>query len=78
MGVRQQRGLSQLGRRGAQQLRERRLRLDATGRALERQRLRELAPFRQRMAPDAYAQSRQRCVDRLLREQLRLPIITFE
>jgi len=39
---------------------------------------RELAPFRQRMAADAYAQSRQLCMDRLLREQLRLPIITFE
>jgi hypothetical protein len=39
---------------------------------------RELAPFRQRMAADAYAQSRQLCIDRLLREQLRLPIITFE
>ena len=38
----------------------------------------ELAPFRQRMAADAYAQSRQLCMDRLLREQLRLPIITFE
>ena len=38
----------------------------------------ELAPFRQRMAADAYAQSRQLCVDRLLREQLRLPIITFD
>jgi hypothetical protein len=39
---------------------------------------RELAPFRQRMAADAYAQSRQLCMDRLLREQLHLPIITFE
>jgi hypothetical protein len=39
---------------------------------------RELAPFRQRMTADAYAHSRQRCMDRLLREQLRLPVITFE
>jgi hypothetical protein len=39
---------------------------------------RELAPFRQRMTADAFAQSRQLCVDRLLREQLRLPVITFD
>jgi hypothetical protein len=39
---------------------------------------RELAPFRQRMAADAYAQSKQLCVDRLIREQLRLPTIAFE
>jgi len=39
---------------------------------------RELAPFRRRMAADAYAQSKQLCVDRLIREQLRLPTIAFE
>ena len=39
---------------------------------------RELAPFRQRMPADAYAHSRQLCIDRLLREQLRLPTISFE
>ena len=39
---------------------------------------RELAPFRQRMPADAYAQSKQLCVDRLIREHLRLPIIAFE
>ena len=39
---------------------------------------RELAPFRQRMPAEAYAQSKQLCVDRLIREHLRLPIIAFE
>jgi hypothetical protein len=39
---------------------------------------RELAPFRQRMPADAYTQSKALCIDRLVREQLRLPIITFE
>jgi hypothetical protein len=39
---------------------------------------RELAPFRQRMPADAYAQSKQLCIDRLIREHLRLPIIAFE
>ncbi len=39
---------------------------------------RELAPFRPRMASEVYAQSRQLCVDRLIREQLRLPVVAFE
>ena len=39
---------------------------------------RELAPFRQRMPAEAYAQSKEACVDRLIREHLRLPIIAFE
>jgi hypothetical protein len=39
---------------------------------------RELAPFRQRMSAEAYAQSKQLCVDRLVREHLRLPVIAFE
>lgn len=38
----------------------------------------ELAPFRARMPRDAYEQSRQACVDRLIRERARLPVITFE
>jgi len=38
----------------------------------------ELAPFRHRMAADAYAQSKQLCVDRLIREHLHLPTIAFE
>jgi hypothetical protein len=39
---------------------------------------RELAPFRQRMAADAYTQSKQLCVDRLIREHLHLPTIAFD
>jgi hypothetical protein len=39
---------------------------------------RELAPFRQRMPAEAYAQSKQLCIDRLLREHLRLPVIAFD
>ena len=39
---------------------------------------RELAPFRPRMAPEVYARSQRMCVDRLIREQLRLPVVTFE
>jgi hypothetical protein len=39
---------------------------------------RELAPFRERMPADAYQQSREACVTRLIRERLRLPIVAFE
>ena len=39
---------------------------------------RELAPFRQRMPAEAYAQSKRLCIDRLIREQLHLPIIAFD
>ncbi|MBI4264548.1 MAG: hypothetical protein HY657_09245 [Acidobacteria bacterium] len=38
----------------------------------------ELAPFRTRLPPDAYGRSRQACLDRLLRERARLPVIAFE
>jgi hypothetical protein len=38
----------------------------------------DLAPFRGRMAPEAYEQSRRVAVDRLLRERRKLPIIAFE
>ena len=38
----------------------------------------QLAPFRDRMAAGVYARSKQACVDRLIREQLRLPVITFD
>ncbi len=38
----------------------------------------ELAPFRERMAPEAYEQSRRAAVDRLLRERRGLPLVTFE
>jgi hypothetical protein len=38
----------------------------------------ELRPFRERMAVEAYEQSHRACVDRLIRERLRLPTLTFE
>jgi hypothetical protein len=38
----------------------------------------ELAPFRARMASEAYEQSRRAAVDRLLRDRRRLPVVTFE
>ncbi len=38
----------------------------------------DLAPFRGRMAPDAYDESRRAAVDRLLRERRKLPIVAFE
>jgi len=38
----------------------------------------DLAPFRARMAPDAYEQSRRAAIDRLLRERRGLPVIAFE
>jgi hypothetical protein len=38
----------------------------------------QLSPFRGRMPADAYAQSQQACIDRLLREHARLPTLTFD
>ena len=38
----------------------------------------QLAPFLARMPTDVYAQSRRACIDRLIREQRRLPVITFD
>lgn len=38
----------------------------------------ELAPFRARMPAEAYEQSRQACVRRLIRERLRLPVVAYE
>jgi len=37
----------------------------------------ELRPFRARMPPDAYQQSHRACVDRLLRDRVRLPTIAY-
>jgi hypothetical protein len=39
---------------------------------------RELAPFRARMPAGAYGQSREACVNRLVRDRLRLPTVSFE
>jgi hypothetical protein len=38
----------------------------------------ELAPFRGRMPPDAYARATQACIDRIVRERAGLPVIAFE
>ena len=38
----------------------------------------ELAPFRDRMPPEAYGGARQACIDRLVRDRLSLPIVAFE
>jgi len=37
----------------------------------------ELAPFRDRMLTEAYAKAREACIDRLLRERARLPVLTL-
>jgi hypothetical protein len=51
---------------------------DATRQALLAEADAELAPFRTRMAPDAYEQSRRAAVDRLVRDRRRLPTVAFE
>ena len=38
----------------------------------------QLAPFKDRMAPDVYTASRQAAIDRLLRDQRQLPVIAFD
>lgn len=38
----------------------------------------ELAPFRDRMPPDAYARAHTACIDRLIRDRLSLPVVAFE
>jgi hypothetical protein len=45
---------------------------------LEAEAVQQLAPFRNRMTEAAYEGARQACVDRLLRERLRLPVVAFE
>ena len=56
-----------------------RSRLDATALAdIERQAETELAPFRDRMPAEAYQRSRAACVDRIIRERARLPVLAFE
>jgi hypothetical protein len=39
---------------------------------------RQLAPFRSRMAEAAYARARRTCVDRLLKDHLKLPVVAFD
>ena len=56
-----------------------RARLDAEATAaIEREAETELAPFRDRMPPEAYRLSREACIDRIVRERTRLPVLTFE
>jgi hypothetical protein len=38
----------------------------------------ELAPFRDRMPRDAFEQSRRACIDRLIRERRRLPVVAYD
>ena len=38
----------------------------------------ELAPFRDRMPPEAYRHARQACIDRLVRDRFSLPVVAFE
>ena len=46
--------------------------------ALEAEAATELAPFRDRLPSDAYDRSLRAAIDRLVREQRRLPVITYE
>ena len=47
-------------------------------RQMEAEAATELAPFRGRMPPDAFARATQACIDRLVRERAGLPVIVFE
>jgi hypothetical protein len=51
---------------------------EATFQRLEAEADSELAPFRDRMPRDAFERSRRACIDRLIRERGRLPIIAYE
>jgi hypothetical protein len=56
-----------------------RTRLDASALgALTAEAARELEPFRDRLPPEAYERSLRACLDRLVRERRRLPIVTYE
>jgi hypothetical protein len=50
---------------------------DATLGQVTREADSELAPFRDRMLTEAYAKAREACIDRLLRERARLPVLTL-
>ena len=45
---------------------------------IEREADDELAPFRDRMPADAYQRSRAACIDRIVRDRVRLPVLAFE
>jgi hypothetical protein len=56
-----------------------RARLDAaTLSAIEQDAAAELAPFRERMPEEAYQRSRDACIDRIVRDRARLPVLIFE
>ena len=50
---------------------------DATRTALAGEADDELAPFRGRMGPEAFAHARERAIDRLVRERCRLPVVAY-
>jgi len=63
----------------AELLRTARAALDEASRdAMVREADAELASYRERMAPDAFARARDTAADRLLRERLGLPVVTFQ
>jgi len=45
---------------------------------IEREADAELSPFRDRMPADAYQRSRAACIDRIVRDRARLPVLAFE
>ena len=50
----------------------------ATVLELQREADTELAPFRDRMPAEAYERARESCIDRIIRDRARLPVIAFE
>jgi hypothetical protein len=70
--------MNRLSELDAELLQTARVTLDeATRVALMREAEAELSGFRDRMAPDAFARSRDAAVDRLVRERLGLPVLAF-
>lgn len=78
-GEARQRLLDRLQALDAQMLSSARERLDpAALRELGTDADAELAPFRDRMPPEAYGHARQACIDRLVRDRFSLPVVTLE
>jgi hypothetical protein len=70
--------LVRLGALDAELLRDARLTFDEPTRgALSREAEEELAPFRSGMSPDAFGRARDAAFDRLVRERLGLPTVSF-
>ncbi|HEV8397084.1 MAG TPA: hypothetical protein VGQ37_22535 [Vicinamibacterales bacterium] len=71
--------LDRLQAMDAQLLASMRERLDAATMAgLTAEAAVELAPFRDRMPPDAYSRAEAACIDRLVRDRFSLPVVAFE